>query len=546
MTNTYDRRQFLTQSAAAAGGVVAAGALVDELVQEGVAGAVDGRIKLGGTLKMGVISEQNKPFTPDYANMDTSGFLYGRAVYDPLMVVASDGKTVYPYLAKSLSHNATFNGWTIQARAGVKFHDGSPCNAQAIYANLVADFNSGLTGNAVRALIKGYSLNVAKQTVTVNTKYKWTSFPYTLAEQQIGFIAAPSTLGSGAGKNNDYHGDPIGTGPFVFSSWNYNVAFVCTKNPHYWRPGLPYLNQIEFHPIPDGPTRFNALKSGAVDIIHMGEGDITKQFPHLGAAYTSVVDYPTVPKYSPSSNCMMLNCGKAPFKGDLNLRKACAYAIDRSKFVSVVDANESFTIDGIFSKGSQYYKKQAYPAYNVAQAKIYVKKVAAGSRHFTLTYVQGDPAVLTAATLVQSMLGAVGLTVSLNGVSQGTLIGDAIFGLYQAVTWSQFGGVSPDLNYPWFSTKSHLNFAYNLDPVTEKLMLQGMAATTQTARTRAWAAVNAQINKDLPYLWTDRVVLGVAAKAYVQNWKTFETPAPAKPVLQPNQAVLFFTSTWHA
>jgi ABC-type transport system substrate-binding protein len=546
VTNTYDRRQFLTQSAAAAGGVVATGALVDELVQEGVAGAVDGKIKLNGTIKFGVISEQNKPFTPDYANMDTSGFCYARAVYDPLMVVASDGKTVYPYLAKSMSHNAGYNAWTITARPGVKFHDGSPCNAQAIYANLVADFNSGLTGNAVRALIKGYSLNVAKQTVTVNTRYKWTTFPYTLAEQQIGFMAAPSTLGSAQGKNNDYHGNPIGTGPFVFASWNYNVAFVCTKNPHYWRPGLPYLAQIEFHPIPDGPTRFNALKSGSVDIIHEGEGDITKQFAGLGAGYTSEVDYPAVPKYSPSSNCMMLNCGKPPFKGDLNLRKACAYAIDRSKFVSVVDAGESFTIDGIFSKGSPYYKPQAYPKYNPTTAKAYVKKVPVGSRTFTLTYVSGDPAVLTAATLVQSMLGAVGLTVILAGVSQGQLIGDAIFGLYQAVTWSQFGGVSPDLDYPWFSTKSHLNFANNLDPVTEKLMLAGMAATSQTARTRAWAAVNAQINKDLPYLWTDRVVLGVAAKSYVQNWKTFMSPPPAKPILQPNQAVLFFTSVWHS
>lgn len=553
VTNTYDRRQFLTQSAAAAGGVVAAGAVVDQIAEAGVAGAVDGRIKLGGTLKMGVISEQNKPFTPDYANMDTSGFCYARAVYDPLMVVASDGKTVYPYLAKSLTHNAGYNEWTIAARAGVKFHDGTPCNAQAIYANLVADFNSGLTGNAVRALIKGYTLNAAKQTVTVLTRYKWTTFPYTLAEQQIAFIAAPHTLGSGNGKNNDYTGDPVGTGPFVFSSWDYTVAFVCVKNTHYWRPGLPYLAQVEYHSIPDGPTRFAALKSGAVDIIHEGEGDITKQFPHLGGGYNFTLDYPKTPAYAPSSNCMMLNCKPnlhilpqgSPFT-DINMRKACAYGLDPSKFVSVVDSGESVVIDGIFEHGSPYYRKQSYPKFNVTTAKSYVKKVAASKRKFTLTYVSGDPAVARAATLVQQMMSKIGITVTLSGTPQGNLIGDAIFGAYQAVTWAQFGGVSPDLNYPWFSTKSHLNFANNLDPKTEALMLKAMAQTSTTARNNAWAAVNAQINKDLPYLWTDRVVLGVAAKSYVQNWKTFETPAPAKPVLQPNQAVLFFTSTWHS
>ena len=104
MTSTYDRRQFLTRSAAAAGGVVAAGAVTGELVGEGVAGAVT----QGGTLKMGVISEQNKPFNPAHANMDTSGFCYARAIYDPLMVVSSNGKTVYPYLASSLKPNKTY------------------------------------------------------------------------------------------------------------------------------------------------------------------------------------------------------------------------------------------------------------------------------------------------------------------------------------------------------------------------------------------------------------------------------------------------------
>lgn len=545
MTNTYDRRQFLTQSAAAAGGVVAAGALVDQLAEEGVAGAVGGRIKMGGTLRMGVISEQNQPFTPDYANMDTSGFCYARAIYDPLMVVGSDGKTVYPYLAQSMTHNAGYTEWTITARKGVLFHDGTACDAAAIYANLVADYNSSLTGNAVRALVKGFTLNAAKRTVTVNTKYKWTTFPFTLAEQQIAFIAAPKTLGSANGTHNTYTGNPIGTGPFEFNQWDYNVKFVATKWHGYWRKGLPYLNQVEFHPLPDGPTRMSALQGGTVDIIHESEGDITKTFPKLSKSYTWDLDYPKTPVYAPSSNCIMMNCGKAPFNNK-NLRLACAYGLDPAQFVSIVDSGESTVIDGIFEKGSPYYKAQSYPKFNPTTAKSYVKKLTAGEKSFTLTYVSGDPAVLRAATLFQTQMSNVGLHVSLSGTSQGNLIGDAIFGLYQCMTWAQFGGVCPDLNYPWFSTKTHLNFANNLDAHTESLMLQGMAGSTEAARVKAWSEVAAQINKDLPYLWTDRVVLGVAAKSYVQNWKTFDTPAPAKPVLQPNQAVLFFTTTWHS
>ena len=116
------------------------------------------------------------------------------------------------------------------------------------------------------------------------------------------------------------------------------------------------------------------------------------------------------------------------------------------------------------------------------------------------------------------------------------------------MTWAQFGGVSPDLNHPWFSTRpvgggTWLNFAENQDPKIESLMLSAMAQTSQKARDNAWSAVNIRLQQDIPYLWTDRVVLGVAAHNNVMDWQTFKDPA-GNAVLPPNQAVLFFTSTW--
>jgi peptide/nickel transport system substrate-binding protein len=535
VTNTYDRRQFLTHSAAAAGGVVAAGAVVGELGLAGEAGA----ITKGGTLKMGVISDQNQPFTPAHANMDTTGFCCARAIYDPLMVVSANGKTVYPYLAASLTPNKTYTQWTIKARRGVKFHNGTPCNGDAINANMQENFTSILTGPAVQALISKFTHVHGSDTVVVHTKHPWVTFPFTLAEQQISFIAEPSTV------KGSYSGNPIGTGPFVFSSW-LPGPLVATKNHNYWRPGLPYLNQVEFHTIVDGPTRFNALQTGNVDIIHESEGDVLKKFPTLGSGFTFERDFPGRPVYSPSSNCIMMNTSKAPFNIP-TLRKACAYAMDQKQFVKTVDKGESSPIDGIFLPGSPYYKKTPYPTYNVAKAKALVAKVPKAHRSFTLTYVSGSTSVLSAATLVQTFLGKIGVKVKLTGVTQNVLIGDAIFGAYQALTWAQFGGVSPDLNHPWFQTKppsgTWLNFARNQDPKIESLMLAGMAAKTQAARQNAWASVNIRIQQDLPYLWIDRVVLGVAAKSTVQGWKSFKDHA-GHAVLQPNQAVLFFTSTW--
>ena len=443
-----------------------------------------------------------------------------------------------PYLAAAVTHNATYTQWTITARGGVKFHDGSPCNGDAIFANMQAVYNSSLTGPAVKAVIKSFTHTPGSSTVVINTKWKWTTLPYTLAEQQIGFIAEPSSLASG------YSGLPIGTGPFVCQSWTANTAFVCTKNSQYWRPGLPYLGSVEMHPIPDGPTRLNALTGGSVDIIHEGDGKDLKAMKALPAgSYSSVIDFPGNPVYNPSCNCVMLNCSKAPFNNKA-LRTACAYAINRQSYVQFVDDNFSAPINGIYLKGSPYYKNPAYPAYNAAKAKTLVKALPSSVKSFTLTYVAGSSSVLEYATLVQNQLQAAGLKVTLNGVSQGKLIGAAILGGYQAVTWAQFGGVAPDLNYPWFSTKSGLNFARNFDSKIESLMETAFGETTASGREAKWGAVNNQIDKDIPYLWTDRSVVGVAAKNYVMNWKVSHAPNGAT-VLQPNQGVLFFTEVWH-
>ena len=55
---------------------------------------------------------------------------------------------------------------------------------------------------------------------------------------------------------------PVGTGPFVFQNWQPNNHFTATRNPNYWRQGLPYLDQITLKPIPDTIQREATLKTG--------------------------------------------------------------------------------------------------------------------------------------------------------------------------------------------------------------------------------------------------------------------------------------------
>jgi peptide/nickel transport system substrate-binding protein len=58
---------------------------------------------------------------------------------------------------------------------------------------------------------------------------------------------------------------PIGTGPFKLAQWQQNQVIVLEKNPHYFRPGLPYLDRLELRIMKEGVTRVTALRAGEVD-----------------------------------------------------------------------------------------------------------------------------------------------------------------------------------------------------------------------------------------------------------------------------------------
>ena len=75
----------------------------------------------------------------------------------------------------------------------------------------------------------------------------------------------------------------MGTGPFAFSSWAQNSSFVVKRNPHYWREGLPYLDQVTFKPIPEANTMYQALLTGDIDMMETSSNQIQNRMASVGA-----------------------------------------------------------------------------------------------------------------------------------------------------------------------------------------------------------------------------------------------------------------------
>jgi ABC-type transport system substrate-binding protein len=536
MGSTFDRRTLLAGGAAAAAGI--AGASAAGLDLSGSAGAATngaGRNgiskktpKKGGALVFGVDAEE-QGFDPTQARFDEVGVLYARTVFDPLTIVTADGGWA-PYLAESVTANSSYTSWTITLRPNVVFHDGTPCNGAALLTNLQAQKNSLLTGIVINPTLVSIT-QTGPLACTIAFKAPWAPFPYYLAGGiggQIAYVVAPAMLANKNGTAN-----PIGTGPFVFKEWVPNSHFTATANPHYWRPGLPYLDQITFKPIPDEQSRASALKTGTIDMMITDTPQVITQF--RGNKSYSYIDDSSHVAGEPDMNCLQLNCLSAPFK-DPNVRRAAAMAINRTQYAKVIDENVLPVSNGLFVPGSPYYSKTSFPKYNPTEAAKLVKaaKKAGGESavSFTLGTTTG-PAATRAQEYYQQAFQSVGFKVKNTTVLQNNLINDALAGKYEALLWRQFGAVDPDLNYIFWSSTTvssgslSINMARNADPKIEFALLLGRGSTDPKTRAKAYKTVNQRLALDLPYIWSDRAVWAVISAPKVQNWNNPTTPAGA-------------------
>src|SRR5262249_38562580 len=148
-------------------------------------------------------------------------------------------------------------------------HNGRTVDAEVVKQNFDYLKASVLTGSAFEPID---SFEVADPlNVVVNMSKPWVNYPYSLATQ-IGVVADPDWLTSG---DKDH---PIGTGPFVFEQWVPDNKVVVTKNPDYWQTDdqgvrLPYLDRVEFRPLPDSSSRAASLQAGGIDAMQTSDSD---------------------------------------------------------------------------------------------------------------------------------------------------------------------------------------------------------------------------------------------------------------------------------
>jgi peptide/nickel transport system substrate-binding protein len=488
----------------------AEGAQTDEISEQG--DPVD-----GGEITVGLEAETNS-WLPGEGTFAESGTTVAYALYDPLMKRTDEGE-IKPFLAESMEPNADLTAWTLKLRPDVKFHDGTPLDAQA----LKTDFDTYLmapTSNVANTLAEVTSLDVVDDlTVQYNLEEPNSAFPDVLT----GSAGWPFSPTAAAKFGPDAGANPVGTGPFKFVSWQRDSNLVVEKNDDYWQDGLPHLDGITFRPIPDEDTRLSSLQSGDIDAMQTLRQSTVAKARELDG----VDNYEYLGNNSGGS---IINTTKPPFD-DVRVRKALAYSIDQPALIEVLGGT-GLTPEATeyFSPDSPYYSEkaaEAFPTYDVDKAKeFYDDYINDASRSdgqpvgtdLAFTYnCPPDPSLNELSQLYQNFWTQLGMDVKLNTVEQAAHVQNGIAKDYEVQCWRFSDESDPYYTLKDAFTPGPLSFTGYTSPEIDQ-QLEALRTTTDIEeRKAAVEAISLDVSENVPNLFTGYTLTDVAVQDPVKN-----------------------------
>ncbi|WP_085521201.1 ABC transporter substrate-binding protein [Tuberibacillus sp. Marseille-P3662] len=200
---------------------------------------------------------------------DGESFKVTKNIYDTL--IEYDGQTtdITKGLATDWKISNGGKTYTLTLREGVKFHDNTDFNAEAVVFNFErwkeGDFAyyASMFGAGDDSIIKNVKA-VDDYKVKFELKKPQAPFLKNLAMSPFA-IASPTAVK----KYGDQYGKEaaVGTGPFKFEEWKAKDTITLVKNDSYWREGQPKLDRVVFKVIPNNSSRLNAVKSGEIDLM---------------------------------------------------------------------------------------------------------------------------------------------------------------------------------------------------------------------------------------------------------------------------------------
>jgi peptide/nickel transport system substrate-binding protein len=374
--------------------------------------------RYGGTLVIGAEKQED---TLDPLNALTGPFAGTgmQAIFEALIYYGPGGGFI-PGLATSWKAESD-TVWVFALRQGVKFHDGTAFDADAVKANFDRHIQNPKAVKSIGFLLD--SVNVRdKYTVEFRLKSNapYADFLTYLASDVYGLITSPTAVQKWG---KDFGRHPVGTGPFKFVEWVDNDHLTLEANEDYWG-GRPYLDRIIVRVIPEHSVRILALKNGEIHLT-----DIPPQFVKTANQSSVIV------KTGGAFRLIMMDINNHPEKGNpvfqnAKVRQAINYAINRVALIQAIELGYGIPATGSLIPGlnDPWYNpniKGYPPTGDVAKAKQLLAEAGYPNGIDVEIEVAGVFANgLDIATILQQQLAAANIRVKIKNVDFSIFIED--------------------------------------------------------------------------------------------------------------------------
>jgi peptide/nickel transport system substrate-binding protein len=464
--------------------------------------------KKGGILRVGLTTEV-VTMDPNLSGSKFDRMVYHN-IYEPLVTLDTKLQ-IKPGLAES---------WTqpdpktivFKLRQGVKFHDGTDFDADAVKFNF-----DRMQDPASKSVRTGEIANVQnaevvdKYTVKLNLKKPDAALLATLTDR-AGMVVSPDAIKK---LGPDLARKPVGTGPFEFVEWVKDDHLTAKRFEGYWgKDAGPYLDQIRYRPIPDDTVKLQSLVSGEIDFM-----DYVQPRDVAGVKANSSlveIDIPSLAAFG-----YQLNMTRPPFDNKA-LRLAVAHGIDNEAITKGVWLGVGSAANGPISPASWAYDAATPPIKrDVAKAKQYLAE-AGKPDGFTFTLTIGQtPIGSQEAEAIKAMLAEVGITVEIQIVDPARGQADGNARNFDMTSYAWSGRPDPDGNtFQFFKTQpgTGLNWAGYSNPKVDEILDKTREVSDQAERKKLYSELVKILQADSPWVFIVHPVEPKAFSPKVQNY----------------------------
>lgn len=434
-------------------------------------------------------------------------------VYDGLTRYKDGTLEVEPALAESWDITDGGKTYTFKLRKGIKFHDGSEFDADAVKFNLDRMLDKNHPYHSTGPFPLSFFFSAIKKTEVIDKYTVKMSLdnPYAPLLSNLayptGLMVSPAAVKK---FQKEYGRHPSGTGPFKFAEWKSNEKVVIEANKDYW-DGPPKLKAVIFRPITDGNTRVTEMLSGGLDMM-------VEVQPDSVALFQSNKKFSVYEQAGPHLWFLILNLKEGPFQ-DKRVRQAINYAINKKSLVDNILQGTATVAAGPTPKAFAWaYNEslQPYP-YNPEKAKALIKEAGVEGAKLKFYVTDGGSGMLdpvAMGTAIQADLAQVGFKVEIETYEWNTFLSKVNPGLEGKADMAEMAWMTNDPDtLPYLALRSGawpdkggFNSGYYANPEVDKLLEAARVSTRQEERAKLYKQMQTIVHDDAPW-------------AFIANWK---------------------------